>query len=400
MSVKLILVSQKPPSALDFPCLLRLRIRFVVYYWCTTTGWLQEGQQTIAECGGCEWEEKSQRLRRFLLYSKNEILACESAIDIVENFANRDPVIHSLKLLRKHPDTQRDELCREAVGPAGAGPVLVAQNDLMNLAIKVMIMTDCSPVDYSADKLETGSLRTQWKGDVPLSKFVQDIFPVEAHPVLAFPENDEYWDFRSNLTATKLKKHLGIAFRPTSDIRNHLKLDRRSNALEIFHHTAFLKEHLKLSKDQPKTLVSSDSLKLGTLPRQLVLEILDSVQGILFPLSEKKSCRLLEALVKTDSFDPDMLRFEFSSIRNNGEEHIPYFYLAGRLSELHDELQSPRPRGWIERRLERRSGARYMMLATLIGVAFAVLLGIGSLAVGCFQTWIAYQAWKHPTTSQ
>jgi len=40
-----------------------------------------------------------------------------------------------------------------------------------------------------------------------------------------------------------------------------------------------------------------------------------------------------------------------------------------------------------------------MMLATLIGVVFAVLLGMVSLAVSSYQTWIAYQAWQHPVAA-
>jgi hypothetical protein len=101
-------------------------------------------------------------------------------------------------------------------------------------------------------------------------------------------------------------------------------------------------------------------------------------------------------LVHSCSLDPDILHFEFSSIRKVGEENIPYVFLANRLSELYNELQNPRPRGWLERHMERKSGARYMIMATLIGVLFAVLLGIVSLAVSSYQTWIAYQAWQHP----
>jgi len=39
-----------------------------------------------------------------------------------------------------------------------------------------------------------------------------------------------------------------------------------------------------------------------------------------------------------------------------------------------------------------------MMMATLVGVLFAVLLGILSLGVSLAQTWIAYQAWKNPVS--
>lgn len=103
--------------------------------------------------------------------------------------------------------------------------------------------------------------------------------------------------------------------------------------------------------------------------------------------------------MQTCSLDPDITSFEFSSIRNPGEENISYVFLADRLSDLYNEMRNPRPKGWLERRLERKSGSRYMMLATLIGVLFALLLGAASLALSCFQTWIAYQAWQNPVTS-
>jgi len=132
------------------------------------------------------------------------------------------------------------------------------------------------------------------------------------------------------------------------------------------------------------------------LPRQLVLEVLDSTQSVLFPLADPQSKQLLRSLVRSSSFDPDTLKFEFQSIRNLGEKNIGYVYLAARLSDLYNEMQSPPSRGWLGKLAERRSGARYMMIATLMGVVFAVFLGILSLAVSSYQAWIAYQAWQHP----
>ncbi|KAI3544490.1 hypothetical protein CSPX01_05615 [Colletotrichum filicis] len=64
--------------------------------------------------------------------------------------------------------------------------------------------------------------------------------------------------------------------------------------------------------------------------------------------------------------------------------------------DLYDELENPRPRRPIYVWLERRSKARHVMLATLIGVIIAIILGIMGLVVGIFQAWISYQAWKHP----
>lgn len=134
----------------------------------------------------------------------------------------------------------------------------------------------------------------------------------------------------------------------------------------------------------------------GALPRQLALECLDSVQKILFPLSDPKSKSLLRSFITTSSFDPDCLRFESASIRNPDERDIAYHYLGARLADLYEELEHPTPRGWAGKWLERRSGARYVMMATLIGVAFAVMLGMVGLAVGGYQAWVGYQAWHHP----
>jgi hypothetical protein len=68
------------------------------------------------------------------------------------------------------------------------------------------------------------------------------------------------------------------------------------------------------------------------------------------------------------------------------------------LADLYEELENPRPHSGFEKWLERNSGARYVMLATLIGVLIAVLLGIAALAVSIYQAYIGYQAWKHPVT--
>ena len=73
-----------------------------------------------------------------------------------------------------------------------------------------------------------------------------------------------------------------------------------------------------------------------------------------------------------------------------------YIHFGGRLADLYEEMEHPSPVGPFQKWLERKSGSRYVMLATLIGVIFAVLLGILSLAVSTSQTYITYQAWKHP----
>jgi hypothetical protein len=134
----------------------------------------------------------------------------------------------------------------------------------------------------------------------------------------------------------------------------------------------------------------------GALPRQYILECLYTLQKILFPLWDGKSVRLLQSLVSHSGFDPDIRNSQDASFIADDEEKIDFTYLGGRLAELYEELQYPRPRGWLAGWLERRSGARYIMLATLAGVLFAILLGMAGLALSGYQAWIAYQAWTRP----
>ncbi|KAI0161860.1 hypothetical protein GGR52DRAFT_143317 [Hypoxylon sp. FL1284] len=252
-------------------------------------------------------------------------------------------------------------------------------------------MIDSSALLHASDRLEKGGPRVHWKDDVPFTKYLQDIFPISTHPLLSYSDTYETGVIKSHLKAKKLQKRLRVTFRATHDIRDHLRLCREENVLEIYHHAGFLKEQLRLTR-----LTDDQSSSKALLPRQLVLEILESLQGILFPLSDPKSKHLLRYLVRTNGFDPETLQFEFAAIRRTEEENVRFFYLADRLSELYNELQNPQPRGWLEKQMERKSGGRYMMMATLVGVIFAVLLGIASLAMSSCQAWIAYQAWQHP----
>lgn len=270
------------------------------------------------------------------------------------------------------------------------------QDSAIDLAVKVITMINCSASSQSLSLLEHGAYQIPWRDDVGLDSFMENILPLTDHPGLNDTETKMYMDIKPSLMARKLKKRIGMKFRPTNDLRSHLKIDRKTNTLEVFHHVAFLKEHLRLTKDYPKNMTVEKSLSLGALPRQLVLECLDSIQKILFPLSDAKSRSLLQSLTTRFLFDPDCLRFESASIRNPDEKDIKYYYFGARLADLYDELEHPRPRGWLQKCIDRRSGARYIMMATLAGVLFAVILGMAGLAISGYQAWVGYQQWQHP----
>ncbi len=99
---------------------------------------------------------------------------------------------------------------------------------------------------------------------------------------------------------------------------------------------------------------------------------------------------------KGKGFDPDLLRADSRQYRRPDEKTVDFRYWGDRLDELFEQMETPLPSGYFERWMERRSGARYVMMATLGGVVIAVLLGALSLAVSIFQAWVGYQQWRHP----
>ncbi|CZR35672.1 uncharacterized protein FPRO_00205 [Fusarium proliferatum ET1] len=340
------------------------------------------------------------QLQRYFAYYKAIVSAYMDATTASERrIETHEDLFQVVSILKSNPDATLSELCRLTCANTNTTSHQTdgtSQVDAVALGVKALLMIDPSALHHSSDRLEKGTYRIHWKEDVPLSKYVQDSFPLGNHNVLSYNNSELFADIKKELRAVNLKKRLGITISATSDIRNHLHFDRKNNYLEVYHYTTFLKEQLRVTRDAGDCSSPSSSLKRGVLPRQLVLEILDSLQGTLFPLSDPRSKKLLRSLISKCSFDPDILNFEFSSVRRVGEESIPYVYLAERLADLYNELQTPRPRGWLQQSMQRKSGARHVMMATLIGVIFAVLLGIASLAVSSYQAWIAYQAWKHP----
>ena len=352
----------------------------------------------------CQQEEpcssqRLKRLQRFLEFYKTLTASYEGNGSGYPALRTHGDILVVLQQLKSKPASPRSELRETLFRDVWCDrplPPECDQNAAIDLAVKVMTMVNCSASGHSVGLLEHGNYQIPWRGDTGLVTFFENILPLTDHPGLNDSETKVYMDIKPSLMARKVKKRIGMTVRPTNDLRSHLRIDRRTNTLEVFHHVTFLKEHLRLTKDHPRNLTIEKSLSIGAIPRQLALECLDSVQKILFPLSDAKSRSLLQSLTTRFSFDPDCLRFESASIRNADEKDIKYYYFGGRLADLYDELEHPRPRGWLQRRIERRSGARYIMMVTLAGVLFALVLGIVGIAINGYQAWVGYQQWQHP----
>ncbi|KAH8172590.1 hypothetical protein LIA77_06845 [Sarocladium implicatum] len=350
-----------------------------------------------AACVGSECvQSRAPRLQRYLRYYRTIASTYHEEISSdEEGLHTREFILGVMAQLKAKPD---ETLLGHAYSVSKAQYLTATLEDAIRIVLKLLIMVDSSEQYCDTSRLELGTFRTTWNNGAALSDYLKTIFPTDRDNILNHKDSEQSKEIKRKLNAVNLERTLGITIIPTSDIQSHLRWNRTTNILEVYHFTSFLKEQLRVTKNEKDCEDFVSALHLGSLPRQLVLEVLDSLQNVLFPIGDRKSKKLLQSLVATSDFDPDILRVEVSSVRRAGEETIPYLYLAERLTDLYDELQSTRPRSRFEQILERKSGARYVMLATLIGVMFAVLLGILSLGVSSYQTYIAYQAWKHPVS--
>ncbi|KAL6694079.1 hypothetical protein J3F84DRAFT_378519 [Trichoderma pleuroticola] len=308
---------------------------------------------------------------------------------------------------------KRSELTHEYFSKRDKPPPSSDQHWAFNLAMQVMSMVKCSAENQPSSLLELGTQAIQWHFDESLAEFISRAFPQKDTGNLhVHDDSGEMRDIKPALTARRLKKVAGLRFQGTDDLRNHLRMDVKGGVVEIYHYTSVLREHLaawqKLHSISAQDMSFGETCnpqKAGTgllnlggnIPRQIALEALDSMQKILFPF-DSDSEQILCDLVSKESFDPDCLRYDSAVYRREGEGAASYNYFGGRLVDLFKELEDPSPRGILEKWLQRKSGARYMMMATLVGVIIAIILGILGLAVAVFQAWVSYEAWKHPTS--
>lgn len=257
-------------------------------------------------------------------------------------------------------------------------PTTTDQNRAFNIAASVVFLMDFGVLHDAANSSEGNVPRYAWRDAVSGCDFIAEAFPTMSEPSLI-------QDVVSSLTATNLRKVGKLRLEATGDIRRHLVLDVEERVVWVFHQESVLRECLEATEVDAHQTV---------LPRALLLEVLDTLHDVLFP-SDPGSFNLLQTLVSKHGFDAGLQTNGSTPYRTDSDPPVTYAYFGPRLAALHQELRTPTPHGWLQRRLQRKSET-YMLMATLIGVCIAVTLGLLGLIVSMFQAWVSYQQWKHP----
>jgi hypothetical protein len=207
-----------------------------------------------------------KRLIHFFDHYKAQTASYERDIELDGQpcLRSHEDLFKILQLLKENPDLNRAQLIDKLFHvSARQGYFSAADEDrVVNLAVRIMVMVNCSAQHQFSGFLEHGLHQVPWRRDVTFTQFITNIFPMTDHPSLNDDKTGSPFEMRRALTAKKLKKRARLKFIPTDDLRRHLMLDQKSGSVEIFHQTAFLKEHLRLTKDQPRNMSISDSLRM------------------------------------------------------------------------------------------------------------------------------------------
>jgi len=212
--------------------------------------------------------DRSKRLGRFFDYYRALASSYDPDVRSGERPALRthEDLFRIISILKEDPTRTRAQLlCMVFPGTADNSPSTPDQESAINLAVKIMVMVSCSAEYPSSGMLEDCVFQTPWGSDVTLTQYMRDCFPLTDHPSLNDDDELKNLDIKSSLTAKKLKKHTRVKFRPTDDLRRHLIFDHKTAVVEVYRHTAFLKEHLRLTKDKHPSLSVTEALKLYVL---------------------------------------------------------------------------------------------------------------------------------------
>jgi hypothetical protein len=346
--------------------------------------WEMCGQCTAKpSCGqqGCQWsqadgcgafwdlhQQMTDAYSPDLLGRRPALNNHEDLLDIVQQIKDRRTIPR---------DTARREIFEDDLAPNEKPPTQFDQDRALNVAAGLLLLMDFGILQDAANLASVGVPRIPWRNGVSVDVLIEEVFPRRS--LLTATKN------LSELRAKKLTKYAKLRMKATNDIRRHLVLDKKDKVLWIFHQGTALRQLLQSSEKDTATCV---------LPRGVMLEILDTIHTVLFP-ADLGSQKLLAYLVFKNGWDKGLLSDMSTPYRKDGDPDISYVYFGDRLEELHQELKSPTPHGWLQRRLQRRSES-YMLMATMYGVIIAVTLGFLSLIVAAFQAWVAWQQLKQP----
>lgn len=163
---------------------------------------------------------------------------------------NHQDLFNIIHLLKEKRDATRDSLTQEHFDSYGeALPDKLDQERAFDLAVRIMATVKCTQRRVLLGTWSRNIAPRVWRGNETTRKFFLQTFPMSDVVDLG---DEEGILARAQLAAHRLKRIHGFDFKGTDDLDRHLVLDPRckKRTVLIYHHTAFLKEHIMASQDE------------------------------------------------------------------------------------------------------------------------------------------------------
>src|SRR5450756_652242 len=145
-----------------------------------------------------------------------------STVQIYPTALNSHDDIRRIALeLRANPQTTREEFRAKVFPQNFADPeTIIDQERVIDVALQLMLMIDCSDKDRHCENYEVGGFRpVRWDSSERFTDFVRKVFPTDVHDQgkvrTAIKE-------KNSLKCWKLKKRAHIKFLPTDNLAEHL----------------------------------------------------------------------------------------------------------------------------------------------------------------------------------
>ena len=231
---------------------------------------LCEACLTDGKCAGspCSWARHAQ-LQRYLSFHRELNNLYRRASRGVSDcwIKNAYDLVAVIKILRANLDVSRSELCRLLWLRAGPSAMVLSVdqanecNAAISYAIRLSLMLSVSSQPVGFESLELGIAHPIWSPEQTFREYWHGLFEKNCNVTSRFSTEPTVLAKTPNLSVWKLRKRLALTIRGTDDIANHLHVDWQTRVLYVFHHTAFLKEQLRLTKDRP-TLSLEEGFKM------------------------------------------------------------------------------------------------------------------------------------------
>ncbi|KAK4654963.1 hypothetical protein QC762_405890 [Podospora pseudocomata] len=266
---------------------------------------------------------------------------------------------------------------------------------VLKVAVQLAFMVHPNVYDSHGPAFRIGSYRpASWLSEESFTDFVSKSFPHVSSTRISRVQ-DALAEEKS-LKAWKLKERLGIKFRPTNNLAEHLVFDPDSQSLYLFHHAGYLKAHLDLwePKKNSRDIGIGGAIADGTLSPRLLAETLHSLQSILFRWGDEKSKVILNELIKKQGFDSSCAIHEGYKMFKDGTGDFVYTFWGERLASIHDLMRERPPRTKFQKWIKWQTTERNFFLVGGLALIISAVVGILSLGLSGFQAYIAWQAWK------